>query len=86
MIYLISGKLNVGLPTRNSEEPYFNYKIEPLPGKFPAPKLGPFTLLKDTRMNWYGKLGFEWLYWNVLLAGRHPGMPPTLVMAGKEIG
>jgi len=64
----------------------FNYKIEPLPGKFPMPKLGPFTLLKETKMNWYGKLGFEALYWNVLLAGKHLGAPPTLVMAGKEVG
>jgi sulfide:quinone oxidoreductase len=64
----------------------FNYKIEPLHGMFPAPKFGPFSLLKETKMNWYGKLGFEWLYWNVLLAGRHLGAPPTLVMAGKEVG
>ncbi len=64
----------------------FNYKIEPLPGKFPLPHMGPFSLLKETKANWYGKLGFEWLYWNVLLAGKHLGMPPTLVMAGKEIG
>ena len=64
----------------------FNYKIEPLHGKFPAPKFGPFSLLKETKMNWYGKLGFEALYWNVLLAGRHLGAPPTLVMAGKEGG
>ncbi|NTV46663.1 MAG: NAD(P)/FAD-dependent oxidoreductase [Chlorobiales bacterium] len=64
----------------------FNYKIEPLPGKYPAPKFGPFTLLKETKMNWKGKLGFEWLYWNVLLAGRHLGAPPTLVMAGKHVG
>ena len=64
----------------------FNYKIEPLHGKFPAPKFGPFSLLKETKMNWYGKLGFEALYWNVLLAGRHLGAPPTLVMAGKEVG
>ncbi len=64
----------------------FNYRIEPLPGKFPVPKIGPFTLLQETKMNWYGKLGFEWLYWNVLLAGRHLGAPPTLVMAGKHVG
>jgi len=64
----------------------FNYKIEPLHGKFPAPKFGPFSLLKETKMNWYGKLGFEAQYWNVLLAGRHLGAPPTLVMAGKEVG
>ncbi|MEI7934469.1 MAG: FAD/NAD(P)-binding oxidoreductase [Chlorobiaceae bacterium] len=64
----------------------FNYRIEPLPGKFPVPKIGPFTLLQETKMNWYGKLGFELLYWNVLLAGRHLGAPPTLVMAGKHVG
>lgn len=64
----------------------FNYRIEPLPGKFPMPKLGPFDLLKETKMNWRGKLGFEWLYWNVLLAGKHLGAPPTLVLAGKELG
>jgi len=64
----------------------FNYKIEPLPGKFPLPHMGPFSLLQETKANWYGKLGFEWLYWNVLLAGKHLGMPPTLVMAGKEVG
>lgn len=64
----------------------FNYKIEPLHGRFPVPKMGPFSLLKETKMNWYGKLGFEGLYWNVLLAGRHLGAPPTLVMAGKEVG
>jgi sulfide:quinone oxidoreductase len=64
----------------------FNYKIEPLPGQYPMPKLGPFSLLKETKMNWYGKLGFEALYWNVLLAGRHLGAPPTLVMAGKHVG
>lgn len=50
------------------------------------PKLGPFSLLKETKMNWYGKLAFEPLYWNVLLDGKHLGMPPTLVMAGKEVG
>lgn len=64
----------------------FNYKIEPLPGRYPMPKLGPFTLLHETKMNWYGKLGFESLYWNVLLAGKHLGAPPTLVMAGKHVG
>ncbi|ABB22959.1 type III sulfide quinone reductase, selenoprotein subtype [Pelodictyon luteolum] len=64
----------------------FNYKIEPLPGQFPAPHLGPFSLLKETKANWWGKLAFEPLYWNVLLGGRHLGMPPTLVMAGKEVG
>ncbi len=64
----------------------FSYRIEPLFGKYPIPEIGPFSLLKDTRMNWHGKLGFEWIYWNVLLSGRHLGAPPTLTMAGKEVG
>ena len=64
----------------------FSYRIDPLFGKYPIPEIGPFSLLKDTRMNWHGKLGFEWIYWNVLLSGRHLGLPPTLVMAGKEVG
>ncbi len=40
----------------------FNYETEPLPGKFPFPGLGPFSLLKETRMNHLGKVGFRWLY------------------------
>jgi sulfide:quinone oxidoreductase len=62
----------------------FNYETEPLYGKYPVPVIGPFSLLKETRMNWYGKLGFEWLYWNVLLPGKNMFLPPTLTMAGKK--
>ena len=62
----------------------FNYETDPLFGKYPLPVVGPFSLLKETRMNWYGKLGFEWLYWNVLLPGKKMFLPPTLVMAGKK--
>jgi len=62
----------------------FNYDTEPLFGKFPLPGVGPFSLLKETRANWYGKLGFEWLYWNVVLPGRSTLLPPTMSMAGKR--
>ena len=62
----------------------FNYDTEPLFGKYPIPGIGPFSLLKETRMNWMGKLGFEWLYWNVLLPGKNMFLPPTLVKAGKK--
>jgi sulfide:quinone oxidoreductase len=62
----------------------FNYETEPLFGKFPLPVIGPFDLLKETRMNWAGKLGFEWLYWNVMLPGKDTLLPPTLTMAGKK--
>ncbi len=62
----------------------FNYTTEPLPGRYPLPIIGPFSLIRETRMNWKGKLWFEWLYWNVLLPGKNTGLPPTLTMAGKK--
>ena len=62
----------------------FNYETEPLFGKYPLPVVGPFDLLKETRMNWVGKLGFEWLYWNILLPGKNMLLPPTMKMAGKK--
>ncbi len=48
----------------------FNYDTEPLPGKYPLPGVGPFSLLKETELNHWGKLMFRWIYWNVLLPGK----------------
>ena len=62
----------------------FNYDTEPLFGKYPFKGIGPFSLLKETKMNWRGKLGFEWLYWNMLLPGKNMFLPPTLSMSGKK--
>jgi sulfide:quinone oxidoreductase len=62
----------------------FNYETEPLFGKYPVPGIGPFSLLKETRMNWVGKLGFEWLYWNMLLPGKNMFLPPAMTRAGKR--
>lgn len=61
----------------------FNYTTEPLPGKFPLPVLGPFELLKESRMNHYGKLLFKWIYWNILLRGRHLPVTNHMSMKGK---
>lgn len=63
----------------------FNYETEPLPGKFPIPKVGPFSLLKESRMNHLGKMGFKWFYWNALLKGRDLPMEPEMSMAGKYV-
>lgn len=63
----------------------FNYDTEPLPGKFPIPGVGPFSLLKETKMNHLGKLGFRWLYWNILLKGRELPLEPQMSMAGKKV-
>jgi sulfide:quinone oxidoreductase len=62
----------------------FNYDVEPLPGKYPIPGLGPLSLLKETRANHWGKLSFKWIYWNVLLPGRRIPLPSHMVMAGKR--
>jgi sulfide:quinone oxidoreductase len=49
----------------------FNYDIQPVPGKFPLPVIGPMTLLAETRLNHLGKLAFKPIYWHMLLPG-HP--------------
>jgi sulfide:quinone oxidoreductase len=57
----------------------FNYDVEPLPGRFPDPRLGPLPLLRDARRNHLAKLATRWAYWNVLLAGHDlPGVHAQL--------
>lgn len=62
----------------------FNYTTEPLPGKFPLPGVGPFSLLEETKMNHYGKLMFRWMYWNLLLRGAELPIESQMLMAGKR--
>jgi sulfide:quinone oxidoreductase len=62
----------------------FNYATEPLPGKFPLPGLGPFSLLEETVVNHLGKLAFKWIYWNVLLAGQELPLDHRMLLAGKR--
>jgi sulfide:quinone oxidoreductase len=62
----------------------FNYNVEPLPGKFPLPALGPFSLLQETAMNHYGKVMFRWMYWNYLLKGVELPIESHMSMAGKR--
>ncbi len=61
----------------------FNYETEPLPGKFPLPGIGPFTLLGESAINHWGKLAFKWLYWNVIVAGKELPLDHRMLMAGK---
>ncbi len=62
----------------------FNYDTQPLPGKYPLPGIGPFSLLEETEVNHFGKLMFKWVYWNALLPGRDLPLPALMSMAGKE--
>lgn len=62
----------------------FNYDVEPLPGVFPVPRVGPLRLLEESRLNHMGKLAFRWVYWNVLLPGIDiPGVSARMSMRGK---
>ncbi len=62
----------------------FNYDVEPLPGEFPLPILGPFSLLKESYINHMGKLSFRWMYWNLLLKGRFMPVTNHMSMLGKR--
>ncbi len=61
----------------------FNYDVEPLPGKYPLPGIGPFSLLEESEMNHWGKMMFRWMYWNVLLKGKEMPIAAQMSMAGK---
>jgi len=61
----------------------FNYDVEPLPGKYPLPGFGPFSLLKESPANHWGKMMFRWMYWNLLLKGEELPFESQMTMAGK---
>ncbi len=63
----------------------FNYDTEPLPGKFPIPGIGPFSLLEETAINHWGKMMFKWMYWNALIKGRELPIKTHMSMTGKKI-
>jgi len=62
----------------------FNYDVEPLPGMYPMPVVGPFSLLKSTWINHLGKLFFRWIYWNLLITGRKIPVTSYMSMIGKR--
>ncbi|HUN04093.1 MAG TPA: hypothetical protein PLS00_14650, partial [Niabella sp.] len=62
----------------------FNYDHEPVRGTFPIAGIGPLKLLKENRINHFGKLAFRWVYWNMLLKGIPiPFVPAKMNKAGK---
>ncbi len=61
----------------------FNYDVEPLPGKYPLPGFGPFSLLQESHTNHWGKMMFRWMYWNILLKGGEMPFESQMSMAGK---
>lgn len=64
----------------------FNYEQEPVEGTFPFAGVGPMSLMEETMLNHMGKLGFKWIYWNVLMHGRSiPFIHPNMQKSGKHI-
>jgi sulfide:quinone oxidoreductase len=62
----------------------FNYEHEPVGGRFPS-RIG-VPLLKESRLNHFGKLMFQWFYWHVLLPGRRlPGITADMPTSGKAL-
>jgi sulfide:quinone oxidoreductase len=61
----------------------FNYVTEPLPGKYPVPLIGPFSLLGNSCINHLGKLAFKTMYWEFLLKDRKLPVSDNMSMAGK---
>ncbi len=61
----------------------FNYDVEPLPGKFPFPGMGPFSLLQESLNNYWGKMMFRWVYWNLMMKGLDMPLEPQMNIAGK---
>ena len=61
----------------------FNYDVEPLSGKFPFPGMGPFGLLQESLNNYWGKMMFRWVYWNLMMKGLDLPLEPQMNLAGK---
>jgi sulfide:quinone oxidoreductase len=62
----------------------FSYDVEPLPGAYPVPMVGPFSLLKETTINHWGKLFFRYMYWYMMMQGIEIPLPSGFSMAGKQ--
>jgi sulfide:quinone oxidoreductase len=62
----------------------FSYDQEPLPGVYPVPGIGPFSLMGETIINHWGKLAFRFLYWDLMMRGIEVPLPSAFSMAGKR--
>ena len=62
----------------------FCYDVEPLTGTYPLPAVGPFSLLRESTINHWGKLAFRHMYWNLMLKGIEVPLPSQFSMLGKN--
>ncbi len=55
-----------------------DYGVEPRPGRYPWPLVGPLSVLRESRANHAAKRAFETVYWDAIL----PGKPVPLPLRG----
>jgi sulfide:quinone oxidoreductase len=61
----------------------FSYEQEPVFGTYPLPVVGPFSLLRETTINHWGKMAFRFMYYELMLKGINVPLPTKFSMAGK---
>jgi sulfide:quinone oxidoreductase len=61
----------------------FSYEQEPVFGTYPLPVIGPFSLLRETTINHWGKMAFYYMYYYLMLKGINVPLPTKFSMAGK---
>ena len=63
----------------------FNFDTQPYTGVFPLPVVGPLALLRESRLNHWAKVAFEWVYWNLLIRGRPLPVTTKMSLLGKNV-
>lgn len=61
----------------------FSYEQEPLHGTYPLPVIGPFSLLRESYINHWGKMAFRSMYYDLMLKGIDVPLPSAFSMMGK---
>ena len=61
----------------------FSYDTEPLRGTYPLPLVGPFSLLRETVINHWGKMAFRFMYYDLMLNGINVPLPSKYSTVGK---
>ncbi|MGB8252208.1 MAG: NAD(P)/FAD-dependent oxidoreductase, partial [Anaerolineaceae bacterium] len=62
----------------------FSYEQEPVYGAYPLPLVGPFSLLRESPINHWGKLAFRFMYYDLMLKGIPVPLPTRFSMVGKH--
>lgn len=63
----------------------FNYEQEPVEGRFPT-KVGPLNLLRESKLNHWGKHAFRQIYWKrILPAKKIPFIKAEMSTKGKQL-